>query len=229
MSLTPLRPSKVQVRRISMDAEAASSVWNSVLTKGILSACLATGISVLLSNGVYALQTQGKDLPVLGSESIMSTKAHGTSEKPVQDKLRWNVDVALADRISNYNRHFAEYAGYFRQDTTFLQDIAKASPSHPIDFYDSVTGALLFTAPVDRSLEDFLEESLVHGWPSFRDQEVHWESVRALKNGEVVSVTGTHLGHNLPDRQGNRYCINLVSVAGYPASSATSGVVDKGV
>jgi peptide methionine sulfoxide reductase MsrB len=31
-----------------------------------------------------------------------------------------------------------------------------------------------------------------------------------------VSLAGTHLGHNLPDSKGNRYCINLVSVAGYP-------------
>jgi peptide methionine sulfoxide reductase MsrB len=29
-------------------------------------------------------------------------------------------------------------------------------------------------------------------------------------------VDGTHLGHNLPDGKGNRYCINLVSVAGRP-------------
>ena len=34
--------------------------------------------------------------------------------------------------------------------------------------------------------------------------------------GETVSVDGTHLGHNLPDDAGNRYCINLVSVAGRP-------------
>ena len=34
--------------------------------------------------------------------------------------------------------------------------------------------------------------------------------------GEAVSVDGTHLGHNLPDSKGNRYCINLVSVAGLP-------------
>ena len=26
----------------------------------------------------------------------------------------------------------------------------------------------------------------------------------------------SHLGHNLPDRNGSRYCINLVSVAGRP-------------
>lgn len=32
------------------------------------------------------------------------------------------------------------------------------------------------------------------GWPSFRDQEVVWENVRVLKDGETVSLTGTHLG-----------------------------------
>ena len=37
--------------------------------------------------------------------------------------------------------------------------------------------------------------------------------------GEAVSLAGTHLGHNLPDRKGNRYCINLVSVAGTPDSA----------
>ena len=39
---------------------------------------------------------------------------------------------------------------------------------------------------------------------------------RCLKDGECISDTGTHLGHNLPDKSGNRYCINLVSVAGNP-------------
>lgn len=36
--------------------------------------------------------------------------------------------------------------------------------------------------------------------------------------GEACSVDGTHLGHNLPDHKGNRYCINLVSCAGTPSS-----------
>jgi hypothetical protein len=39
-----------------------------------------------------------------------------------------------------------------------------------------------------------------------------------LENGEAVSVDGTHLGHNLPDRTGNRYCINLVCIAGRGAA-----------
>ena len=35
---------------------------------------------------------------------------------------------------------------------------------------------------------------------------------------ETVSIDGTHLGHNLPDKSGNRYCINLVCVAGSPVA-----------
>lgn len=65
-------------------------------------------------------------------------------------------------------------------------------------------------------MEDFVIESKKHGWPSFRDEEVNWDYVRCLKDGECISTTGTHLGHNIPDGSGNRYCINLVSVAGQP-------------
>ena len=83
-------------------------------------------------------------------------------------------------------------------------------------YYDSVTGKALFKAPVGRSLEDFIRESQAHGWPSFRDDEVIWDNVRILGDGETVSTDGTHLGHNLPDGKGNRYCINLVSIAGNP-------------
>ena len=81
-------------------------------------------------------------------------------------------------------------------------------------FFDSVTGRQLFHAPVCRTLKEFIDESKKHGWPSFRDQEVNWNIVRSLEDGEIVSVDGTHLGHNLPDSNGNRYCINLVSIAG---------------
>lgn len=85
-----------------------------------------------------------------------------------------------------------------------------------ITFYDSNTGKELFYAPRGRSWKSFVIESKQHGWPSFRDEEVNWERVRVLSNGECVSIDGTHLGHNLPDGRGNRYCINLVSVAGRP-------------
>jgi len=39
---------------------------------------------------------------VMGEESIMSPKAHGTSETPVQKNLRWGCDHETADRICNY-------------------------------------------------------------------------------------------------------------------------------
>jgi hypothetical protein len=42
---------------------------------------------------------------VPGSEDIMQPKAHGTSEYPVQESLRWNCDWDTADRICNYNRY----------------------------------------------------------------------------------------------------------------------------
>mmetsp|Transcript_76794 Transcript_76794/g.221896 ORF Transcript_76794/g.221896 Transcript_76794/m.221896 type:complete len:230 (+) Transcript_76794:83-772(+) len=149
-----------------------------------------------------------------GDESIMSPKAHGTSAKPVQDDLLYGVSNKLADKITNFNRHFAEMGGYFR--STNFEDVVLQSKG-PVTFYDSVTGKPLFVAPIGRSADEFLRESEIHGWPSFRDEEVVWENVRVLKgSGETVSVDGTHLGHNLPDRKGNRYCINLVSVAGKP-------------
>jgi len=136
----------------------------------------------------------------------MSPKAHGTSEVPVQDNLRYGCDKATADRICNFNRHYAEHSGYAVGKTSWLQTISQTETT---DYFDSNTGKLLFTAPVGRSYEDFIAESKSHGWPSFRDAEVNWEFVRCLENGECVSVDGTHLGHNLPDRTGNRYCINL--------------------
>ena len=40
------------------------------------------------------------------------------------------------------------------------------------NYYDSVTGKLLYTAPRGRTFEEFKAESKSHGWPSFRDSEV---------------------------------------------------------
>jgi len=151
---------------------------------------------------------------VMGEESIMAPKEHGTSTKPVQAKLRWGCKDDLADRICSYNRHYAENGGYWERSTTFLTDEEQSAGD--TTFYDSVTGKPLFTAGKERSWEVFVKESKSHGWPSFRDSEVNWDYVRVLADGECVSVDGTHLGHNLPDRTGNRYCINLVSVAGLP-------------
>ena len=135
---------------------------------------------------------------------------------PVQENLRWMCDRKVADNICNFNRHYAENSGYF-QSTAFTKEaLAADKEGNQITFYDSNTGKALFVAPNNRTMQEFLDESKAHGWPSFRDDDVVWENCRCLKDGETVSVDGTHLGHNLPDRSGNRYCINLVSVAGIP-------------
>ena len=126
---------------------------------------------------------------VPGTEDIMKPKEHGTSHTPVQENLRWGCDWKTADRICNYNRHYAEAAGTWKT-TTFLRDIQGKKQEN---FYDSNTGKLLFTAPVDRTWDDWIQESSLHGWPSFRDNEVNWDYVRVLPNGETVSVDGTHL------------------------------------
>ena len=168
---------------------------------------------------------------VRGDESLMSKKAHGTCAKPPQGGLKFGCDAATADRICCFNRHYAEHSGY-AWSTSW---VAQTKDAGETTYYDTVSGKPLFKAPVGRTFKEFLHESKAHGWPSFRDDEVDWDNVRILKNGEAarlsgsllfrfdvrrraaqVSVDGTHLGHNLPDAKGNRYCINLVSIAGRP-------------
>ena len=93
-----------------------------------------------------------------GEESIMDQKDHGTSAMPVQENLRYGVSRKLADRISNYNRRFAELGGYF-QETSF-EDVVRAA-NGPVTFYDSNTGKALFQAPIGRSVDEFIDESKV--------------------------------------------------------------------
>lgn len=147
------------------------------------------------------------------AHEIMFPRKHGTCVSSVQDPLRWGADADVGDNICCFNRHYAERAGSWLT-TSIVQD--QQHQTEPTIFYDSVTGKPLFRAPVGRSWSDFQLESEQHGWPSFRDNEVIGDDTRVLEDGEVVSLDGTHLGHNLPDGKGNRYCINLVSVAGQP-------------
>ena len=121
-------------------------------------------------------------------------------------------DRALEDRMSNRRWHCVERAGA----GWCTKWDAEVKDKGEVTYYDSVTGAPLFIAPRGRTWAEFEKESRAHGWPSFRDAEMGQENVRCLRDGECVSTTGTHLGHNLPARNGNRYCINLVSVAGHP-------------
>lgn len=183
------------------------------------------GALALFAWAVCSLQgcqgSGGESAPdsIKGTEDLMSQKAHGTCVGPPQNPLRWGADYETADRINCFNRHYAEFAGSYK-NTGFPEAMAAADAAGDMmTFYDSITGKPLFIAPKSRNWGDFDRESTAHGWPSFRDEEVVQENVRVLPDGEVVSVDGTHLGHNLPDSKGNRYCINLVSVAGMPPAS----------
>jgi peptide methionine sulfoxide reductase MsrB len=187
-----------------------------MLLLGSSSSALLGGIAARSAVGRAGTISANFDGPVvMGTEEMMADKGtgHGTSTMPCQKNLRWSCDVETADRICNHNRHYAEHGGYW-ESTTFLSEESEASGE--ITFYDSNTGKPLFFGPKGRDWNSFVKESKAHGWPSFRDSEVNWEHVRVLPNGECISADGTHLGHNLPDGTGNRYCINLVSVAGKP-------------
>jgi len=179
------------------------------------------GISNLLPGP--GMQIGGFGPPVrMGDEYLMTPRKHGTSSVPVQEHLRWDCNRKLADRICNFNRRGAEDSGYFVDSCSFLQE-APAPGTGEVTFCDSNTGRPLFFAPRGRSFEEFLKESRLHGWLSFRDSEVNWDLVRVLPDGETVSVHGTHLGHCLPDASGHRFCINVVSVAGRPKAAQSEG------
>ena len=50
-----------------------------------------------------------------------------------------SCDERTADNICNFNRHYAERAGYWERSTTFLKD--ESMTTGEITFYDSNTGA----------------------------------------------------------------------------------------
>ena len=162
----------------------------------------------------------------------MSPKAHGSTAMPVQQPLRWGVKSDLAKSICCHNRNGAEPNMYFTECMEFTKQLrwqrgVDLSDVEPIVFYDSVSGMPLFVAPMGRDVDAFLSESLRHGWPSFRIDEVVWDNVRVLEDFEVVSTAGTHLGHQMTDPDGTpRFCINLCSVAGHgdPDGASADGV-----
>jgi len=139
---------------------------------------------------------------------------------PIQSELRFGctADRALAENICCQNRHYAEPSGYLAHahvDLFGKLERGSVVADGTTTFYDAVCGIPLFVAPRGRSLAAWREESLEHGWPSFRAAEVVAENVVVdASDGEVRSACGLHLGHNIPDGGGDRYCIDLVCIAG---------------
>ncbi len=152
-----------------------------------------------------------------GDTTLMEKKQDGTSTgSPPMKHLLWDVEYWVADRICTRNRRYAEHSGYWLKKSSFMDDTSGLRASgRQMTFHDSVSGLPLFKVPgTSRTWDAFIAESTKHGWPSFRDDEVVHNNVRVLPDGETVSITGTHLGHNLPDAKGNRFCINVACCAG---------------
>lgn len=142
----------------------------------------------------------------------------GAPMESVSSFLDMQLDYDLADRICCHNHVYAEPSGYHATEGVNLYN--KLDPTKETVFYDSVCGIPLFVAPRDRSFEEFVQESLKHGWPSFRPAELVSENVIIHPGGRMESKCGTHLGHNLPEGGVDRYCIDLVCVAGTPGDDA---------
>lgn len=140
-----------------------------------------------------------------------------TPMSSVSTYLGATLDYSVADRICCHNHKFAEYRGYL--DAPEVDFFGRLDPSIETVFYDSVCGIPLFIAPRGRSFDDFRTESLKHGWPSFRPEELVSENVIIHNDGRMESVCKTHLGHNLPTGGVDRYCIDLVCMAGEPLSA----------
>lgn len=125
-----------------------------------------------------------------------------------------DINYQTSERICCNNHRYAEYAGYLAAPEVDL--FSRLDPTTETIFYDSVCGLPLFIAPRGRTFEEFKEESLHHGWPSFRPEEMVSENVILHPDGRMESRCLTHLGHNLPEGGMDRYCIDLVCIAGHP-------------
>merc|ERR1712070_1212844 len=120
----------------------------------------------------------------------------GNCSGPIQPHLRYNMSGRpIPDGLPGYDpketlaeaiccdlhfRGYAETTGtYARSDVNLF---SKMNQNGETTFYDPVCGIPLFVAPRGRSFADFQNETIGHGWPSFRDEEV----VR----GNVINETG---------------------------------------
>lgn len=99
----------------------------------VISAALALVISVPFAHSFFKIgsfqsrqavkMNDGTSYPIYIDDDVMKPKAHGTCPKPVMQNLRWGCDYGTADRISCFNRHYAEHSGYW-ESTNFLKEVS---------------------------------------------------------------------------------------------------------
>lgn len=181
----------------------------------------ATALALFALPGANAYKSvcQGK---------IQDKLRYGLSKYPIPETLpTGEPGETLGDAIccDSYFRSLAaaEPNGLYSDPKVNL--FSSLSSSEPNTFYDSVCGIPLFVVPRgNRTLKEFEAETQTHGWPSFRAAEAVTGNIVIDKtSGEVRSKCGTHLGHNMPDEQGDRYCLDLVCLAGQPSQLRDNG------
>jgi len=92
--------------------------------RNVLTLLKPMGVTSSASRTLASAATTAGKYPVFGDDSLMSPKSHGTCARPVMKNLRWNLDYDTADKICCYNRHYAEYSGYWLT-TSFLQQVIR--------------------------------------------------------------------------------------------------------
>ena len=156
-------------------------------------------------------------LPPLLVSGTAPQQCNGLDPQPgIASFLGATLDYDFADYICCHNHIWAEDKGYLAFPEVDL--FSRLDPEAETIWYDSVCGIPLFISPRGRSFEDFKEESLYHGWPSFRPEEIVSENVIIHDDGRMESRCLTHLGHNIPKDGIDRYCIDLLCIAGAPLS-----------
>lgn len=163
--------------------------------------------SLLLASTIAAVSAASSSEQCFGYTPMTSVSTY----------LGASLNYDTAEHICCNNHRFAEYRGYLEAPEVDFFGRLDPTANETI-FYDSVCGIPLFVAPRGRSFEEFEEESLHHGWPSFRPEEIISENVIIHDDGRMESRCLTHLGHNLPEGGVDRYCIDLVCMAGQPLS-----------
>ena len=158
----------------------------------------------------------GGSSPIIASPNeIMFNRKHGTCPTEVQRNLRFGTDATTADKVACFNQGMrAEIPGYVFQENKKVEKDLEEGWNRQLTFFDSVNGKKVFKGPVERDAESFINESKEIGYLSFRDAEVDWQNVRLLTNGNLVSTDGTFLGRAAPDKNGNRYAVNLSAISG---------------
>ena len=153
---------------------------------------------------------------VMGTEAMMADKGtgHGTSTLPVPDEPAVELRPGYGQPHLQLQPPLRRVRRLLGRETTFLSEESASWRDH-LQPTQHRQAALL--RPEGSRLGLVRE-----GVPGARLALVPrlggqlGARARAAQRRVHQRLDGTHLGHNLPDGSGNRYCINLVSVAGRP-------------